>query len=212
MTDQCYFRTISFFQKMQSRSTLHKIEKQLEQWYQSHGCQGQARCMRETRMPIATMVKYMQRMCVPTTPEEPLKSLSEFERTAKEHQTVEKWAEAVNLRRELALKFCDDGSPIKPIIDSEATKTFVSQLDKHERMRLQSELARDEVVAKGSETLTNPDASPVHRLTGPTKILPDFGSMSAEQKLLVQYKPDLYAVNPRHNPVSYTHLTLPTKA
>ena len=60
--DSCYFRTVSFFQKMQSRSTLHKIAKQLEQWYQSHGCQGQARCMRETRMPIATMIKYMQRM------------------------------------------------------------------------------------------------------------------------------------------------------
>ena len=201
--DQCYFRTISFFQKMQSRSTLHKITKLLEEWYEHHACQGQARCMRETRMPVAVMVKYMHRMCVPTTPAELLKSLSDLERTENHHNTVEKWAKAVNEKRVIALTFCGDGSPMKPIIDSQATKTFVSHLDKHERMRLQGELLKEESLVKGSEILTDPDASPVHNLVGPTKLLPDFKSMGAQQKLLTRYKKTLYAAKPRVNNHEY---------
>ena len=159
--------------------------------------------MRETRMPVAIFIKYMHRMCVPTTPAELLKSLSDLERTEKSHHTVEKWAKAVNAKRVLALKFCGNGSPIIPIIDSEVTKTFVSHLDRHERVRLQGELLKEERIVRGSEILTDPDNSAIHQLAGPTKILPDFESMSAEQKLLMQYKHDLYTIPPRRNHHEY---------
>ena len=40
-----------------------------------------------------------------------LKSLSDLERTEKQHLTVEKWVKEVNEKRILALKFCGDACP-----------------------------------------------------------------------------------------------------
>ena len=199
LQNDTYLRTLAYLPRMMGAEAKRKYHAFTKQWYQDHACHGAARVERETRMPIRVCIKFMHRLCVPTTQSD-MQQLLQIERTEKSHHTVREWFTAVEATHRQVVALGKNPEYIATV-NTEATKIFVSQLTKQEYLRATQAVAHmGSAPPTESEMPINPDTSVVHSLPEAvtTRRPKDLVTMAKYPESLYEtekHKPTLYQLD-----------------